>query len=192
MSIFSFRRFAVGVAVVAGSAFAVDPVSAAPLEREHYSGTDSFSFDDCGFVIEATSTFHGLFMLKEGRRGDATPYLFDNYDIHDVFTNPATGAWFTRDGNGMYKDLRIVNVGGTVYRFEAIEAGQPFVIRDSDGNVVIRDRGALRFGFTVDTLGDDNLDNDVFIEGTDELLADHGSHPGFYLDFCDIARDLIG
>jgi len=192
MSIFSFRRFAVGVAVVAGSAFAVDPVGAAPLVRERYSDTDRFSFDDCGFLIEGTSTFHGLFMLKEGRRGDATPYLFDNYDIHDVFTNPATGAWFTRDANGMYKDLRIVNVGGTVYRFESIEVGQPFVIRDSDGNVVIRDRGALRVGFTVDTLGDDNLENDVFIEGSNELLADNGSHPGFYLDFCDIARDLIG
>jgi hypothetical protein len=192
MSIFSIRKLALGVAVVAGSALAVDPAGAAPLEREHYSGTDSFSFDDCGFLIEGTTTFHGLFMLKEGRSGDATPYLFDNYDFQDVFTNPATGAWFTRDGSGMYKDLRIVNVEGTVYRFEAMEVGQPFVIRDSDGNVIIRDRGGLRFGFTVDTLGDDNLENDIFIDGSFELLADHGSHPGFYLDFCELANDLIG
>ena len=192
MSIFNIRKVALGLAVVAGAALVVEPAQAAPLVSEHYSGTDSGSFDDCGFQIDFASTFGGVFMLKEGRRGDATPYLFDNYSYDDVFTNPATGAWFTRHGEGMYKDLHIVNVEGTVYRFEAMEVGQPFVIRDSDGNVVIRDRGALRVGFTVDTLGDDNLDNDIFIEGTDELLADNGQHPGFYADFCDIANDLIG
>ena len=131
-------------------------------------------------------------MLKQGRRGDATPYLFDNYEYVNVFTNPANGKWFTRHGNGLYKDLHIVNIEGTVYRFESVENGQPFVIRDSNGNVVIRDRGQLRTGFTVDTLGDDNLENDIFIDGSFELLADHGQHPGFYVDFCDIARDLIG
>jgi hypothetical protein len=192
MSIFSIRTLALGVAAVAGSALAVEPVQAAPLAWEHYSGTDSGSFDDCGFQIDVTTTFGGVFMLKEGRRGDATPYLFDNYSYDDVFTNPDTGAWFTRHGEGLYKDLHIVNVEGTVYRFESMEVGQPFVIRDSDGSLVVRDRGQLRSAFTVDTLGDDNLDNDVFIDGSFELLADNGKHPGFYMDFCDIAADLIG
>jgi hypothetical protein len=192
MSIFSIRWLALGVAVVASSALVVESAQAAPLVREHYSGTDSGSFDDCGFQIDFTSTFGGVFMLKEGRSGDATPYLFDNYSYDDVFTNPATGAWFTRHGEGLYKDLHIVNVQGTVYRFEAMEVGQPFVIRDSDGNLVVRDRGHLRVGFTVDTLGDDDLENDIFIDGSFELLADNGPHPGFYMDFCDIAADLIG
>ena len=192
MSTLSLRKLALGVAIVAGSTVASGLADAAPLEREHYSGTDSFSFDDCGFLIEATTTFRGVFMLKEGRSGDVTPYLFDNYSNDVVFTNPATGAWFTRHSEGMYKDLHIVNVDGTVYRFESIEVGQPFVIRDSDGNVVLRDRGRLLVGFTVDTLGDTDLGNDIFIEGTFDLLADNGRHPGFYLDFCDIATDLIG
>jgi hypothetical protein len=189
---FSIRTLAVGVAALAGSALVVESAHAAPLEREHYSGTDSGSFDSCGFQIDFSTTFGGVFMLKDGRRGDATPYVFDNYSYDDVFTNPATGAWFTRHGEGLYKDLHIVNVDGTVYRFESIEVGQPFVIRDSDGNVVVRDRGLLRSGFTVDTLGDDNLDNDVFVDGSFELLADNGKHPGFYMDFCEIAAELIG
>jgi hypothetical protein len=192
MSIFSIRTLALGVAVVAGSALVVEPVQAAPLVQEHYSGTDSGSFDDCGFQIDFTSTFSGVFMIKEGRRGDATPYLFDNYSNDDVFTNPATGAWFTRHAQGLSKDLHIVNVDGTIYRYESIQVGQPFVIRDSEGNVVVRDRGHLRSGFTVDTLGDDNPDNDIFIDGSFELLADNGQHPGFYVNFCDIAADLIG
>jgi hypothetical protein len=192
MSTFSLRKLALGVAVVAGSTVATGPANAAPLEREHYSGTDSFSFDDCGFLIEGTTTFSGVFMLKEGRGGDATPYVFDNYSHDIVYTNPATGAWFTLHGEGLYKDLHIVNVEGTVYRFESMEVGQPFVIRDSAGNVVVRDRGRLLTAFTVDTLGDDNLENDIFIDGSFELLADNGRHPGFYTDFCDIAVDLIG
>ncbi len=56
----------------------------------------------------------------------------------------------------------------------------------------MRDRGRLLTVFTVDTLGDDILDNDIFIEVSFELLADNGPHPGFYMDFCDIAADLIG
>ena len=171
---------------------AVGTVKAKPLVREHYSGTDSFSFDDCGFQIDAVVTFSGLFMLKEGRRGDPTPYLFDNYEYRTVYTNPATGAWFSQSGNGLYKDLHIVNVDGTVYSFEAIEVGRPFQLRDMDGNLVIKDRGHLRTRFSVDTLGDNNLDNDIFIEGSFELVADNGAHPGFFLDFCDIANDLIG
>jgi hypothetical protein len=192
MSTFSLRKLALGVAVVVGSTVAAGRAHAAPLEREHYSGTDSFSFDDCGFLIEGTTTFSGVFMLKDGRGDDAPPYLFDNYSHDTVYTNPATGAWFTLHGEGLYKDLHIVNVAGTVYRFESMEVGQPFVIRDSNGNVVLRDRGRLLTGFTVDTLGDDDLGNDVFIDGSFELLADNGRHPGFYMDFCDLAAHLIG
>ena len=67
-----------------------------------------------------------------------------------------------------------------------MEAGQPFVMRDGDGNILFRDRGVLKSTFQVDTKGDTDLDNDVFIEGSFELLADHGRHPGFYVDFCEV------
>jgi hypothetical protein len=180
------------VAVAAGATAAVGSVHAEPIEREHYSGTESFSFDDCGFQIDGVTTFSGVFMLKEGRAGDATPYLMDNFKYQTVYTNPATGAFFVESANGLYKDLRIVNVEGTVYRFEAFYAGQPFRIHDMNGKLVIKDRGHLRVGFSVDTLGDSDLENDVFIDGSFEVLADNGAHPGFYIDFCSLATDLIG
>ena len=56
---------------------------AAPLEREHYSGTDSFDFDDCGFTVHEEVTFEGTFMLKAPRAQGAPPYLFDNYETHE-------------------------------------------------------------------------------------------------------------
>lgn len=178
--------------MIGASTLAAGMADAKPLEREHYSGTETFSFDDCGFTIDAETTFSGLFMLKEGKRGDPTPYYFDNYQYETVYTNPETDAWFTQSGNGIFKDIKIVNLSGTLYRFEAVENGRPFEIRDSAGNLIIKDRGHLRVTFVVDTLGDTDLENDVFIEGTFELLAEGGPHPGFFADFCDLANDLIG
>lgn len=174
-------------------AFTLAPgASAAPLVREHYSGVDTGTFDDCGFTIAFEVTFQGLFMLKQGRAGDPTPYLFDNYDVTEVLTNVATGDWMTITHNGLYKDLQITHVDGTVYSFVGVESGQPFVVRDSAGNVVLRDRGLLRLTFQVDTMGDADLENDIFIEDSFELLRDSGSHPAFYIEFCDIVTDVIG
>ena len=165
------------------------PAQARPLERENYSGTDSFDFDDCGFVIHNEVTFEGVFMLKAPRGDGAPPYFFDNYEAHEVLS--ANGRSLTIDHQGIYKDLRITHVSGTIYQFVAQEAGRPFVARDSDGNILFHDRGLLRTTFQVDTQGDSDLENDVFIEGTFELLADHGRHPAFYIDFCEIMTDYF-
>ncbi len=189
--VLSLTVLATLLAVPVGAPFAT-PVQAKPIEREHYSGADSGDFNCDGLDMHFEVTFSGLFMLKEGRKGDPTPYYFDNYEYHVVYTTvPDNGRWFTRDGNGLYKDMHITNVSGTIYEFEAMDAGQPFVIRDQDGNVVLRDRGRLLVRFVVDTKGDSDLSNDEFIEGSFELLADNGSHPGFYIDFCQLAKDLL-
>jgi hypothetical protein len=174
------KRF---IPIVALLALAVaGPVQAAPLEYEHYSGTDSFDFDDCGFVIHDEVVFEGVFMLKAPAEEGAPPRLFDNY--HSIETLTANGRTATIEHQGLYKDLHITLVEGTIYQFVAMEAGRPFTVLDADGNVLIRDRGVLFTTFQVDTMGDTDLDNDVFIDGSWSLLKDAGSHPGFYIDFC--------
>ena len=165
------------------------PAAGAPIERERYSGSDAFDFDDCGFVIHDEVTFEGVFMLKAPRSDGAPPYYFDNY--HNVETLTANGRTLTIEHQGLYKDLKITLVGGTVYQFVAMESGQPFVVRDSAGAVLIRDRGVLKTTFQVDTLGDTNLENDIFIENSWALLMDAGDHPGFYFDFCAYMRDYF-
>jgi len=167
---------------------------AAPLEREHYSGSDEGVWDDCGPTLHFEVTFRGLFILKEGRAGDPTPFLTDNYEWHTINSNPANGKWFSERGQGTYKDLRITNLHDTVYRFVAQESGSPYRIRTSDGRIVVTDRGLLRYTFDVDTKGDDDLSNDEFLSGPD-LLADHGSHAVFHMtseEYCAIVNDLLG
>jgi hypothetical protein len=161
------------------------PAHAAPIEWEHYSGTDSFDFDDCGFVIHDDVVFDGVFMLKAPESPGAPPRLFDHY--HSIETLSANGRTATIEHQGLYKDLHITQVEGTIYQFVAMEAGQPFIVRDADGNVLLRDKGVLFTTFQVDTKGDTDLSNDEFIDGSWSLLKDAGSHPGFYIDFCAVA-----
>jgi ethanolamine utilization protein EutP (predicted NTPase) len=159
---------------------------AAPIERERYAGTETGTEFTCGVTYEFEVTFSGLFMLKDGRAGDPTPYLFDNYQYRDVH-HDADGRGWILEGRGLYKDLQITHVEGTVYQFVAIEPGQPFSIRTLDGRAVLRDRGVLKTTFMVDTKGDFDLSNDEFIESSFEVLLDAGAHPGFYLaeeEFC--------
>jgi hypothetical protein len=162
--------------------------------ENHYSYVDYFSFEDCGFPVDVTASGNGQFRLRPGKHGDPTPYYFDNYEWHTVTTNPANGKWFREDGNGLYRDLHITNVEGTVYTFVAQETGRPYSLTTMDGTKLFVDRGRLLTTFQVDTHGDDDLSNDEFIEGSWALLDENGSHPGFFFegDFCEIVQELLG
>ena len=71
--------------------------------------------------------------------------------------------------------------------FESVEAGQSRMY-DSDGRLVARDRGNVRFRILFDTEGD-AVPGGIFLE---ELGAEaHGKHPGFD-DFCGLITPLIG
>lgn len=182
---------AASLLTVAAGAAGFGPALAAPLEKEHYEGTFTEEFDCDGIILRQEVSFQGLFILKQGRAGDSTPYLSDNYQYTARLTAvPDTGRWFTQEGNGLYKDRTITLVEGTTYQFDAMETGQPFVVRDMNGEVVLRDRGLLHTRFQVDTKGDADLSNDEYVDGSWELVADRGSHPGFYVD-CQFAKDLL-
>lgn len=167
------------------------PANAAPIVNERYAGTESFT--DCGgFQVE--STFSGRVMIK-----DATPatdgqffYLQDNYQYRDVITNPATGKFVVVRGNGIFKEVQARQVEGSVFTFMTHEAGQPFVVEDSSGRVVLRDRGMITLSYVFDTLGDSEPGGE-FLEDP-AVVRVSGPHPGFEeaFDFCALLTDLIG
>jgi hypothetical protein len=181
----------IGVLVVAGSS----PASAKPIEQEHYSfqQSDTFTETECGapITIDYHGEFSGVFKLKPGRHGDPTPYLFDNYSGVETYTNVANDKTATVFHQGLYKDVHVEHVAGTVYRFTAIETGRPAGAIGPDGEKLIFDRGRIRYTFLFDTMGDADLDNDVFLGDVGEPDV-AGPHPIFVGDgtFCDLL-DLL-
>ena len=170
----------------------VSPVAAAPLEREHYSfeDSDTFTVTDCGdpITIDWTVTGSGVFMLKDRKPGGPTPpYYFDNYSSVETYTNVANDKTATVKHQGLYRDVQIKLVEGTVYRFIAMDSGRPIVVMGPNGERLVADRGGIRFTFLVDTLGDADLSNDVFIEDVSDPKVS-GPHPVFVgdVDFCDL------
>jgi len=43
------------------------------IEQQHYSGTDSYTFDDCGFTLNGESEFYGQMLLRVDKGGQAFP-----------------------------------------------------------------------------------------------------------------------
>ena len=167
-------------------ALVVPAQAAPPVAHELYEGSDVYEFEVCGLAVRNEVSFSGNFMLKAPRSDGAPPYFMDNYDVVESWTVEGSDRVLTFEHNGVYKDIKITHVEGTVYRFDTLEAGQPYVIRDESGRVLLRDRGAIRWTFLVDTKGDTDLSNDVFLEEP-TVVTSHGPHPGLYRsdeDFC--------
>jgi hypothetical protein len=98
----------------------------------------------------------------------------------------------TFEGKSLSNEIKATLVEGTIYAFTTIEAGQPFVVRDADGNLVLRDRGVIRHVLTFDTLGD-GQPGGVLLEDT--IVGIGGPHPGFDMsedEFCAMVESLLG
>ena len=175
--------------VAACVALGAAPAGATVYEKGHYSGTDSFSYSHCGFPVDVAVEFSGVFRVREGKGKNAGAFFgHDNYSYREVHTNRDTGAWFVITGDGLFNETKARRVEGTVFEFRAIDAGQPFTVTDSDGNVVLRDRGVVRSTILFD-VGNDNVPGGTLIRETS--FETGGPHPGLDFDCEDIAG-LIG
>jgi hypothetical protein len=160
------------------------PASATTILREHYSGSDTFSYSDCGFEVAGVVEFSGVAHIRVGTGKDLNAFFaHDNYRFREVHTRVSTGDFFVVSGNGMFQETRATRVSGSIFEFSAVNAGQVFTVTDSSGNVVVRDRGVVRETILFDTLGDDTPGG-TFIESVS--LEFGGPHPGFDFDTCTL------
>lgn len=160
------------------------PVSATVVLREHWSDDYGFSFDDCGFWVDVSGHAEGIAHLRVGKGDLATAFfLHDNFSYLETWTRRDTGDSSTVGGNGLFQETRATRIEGTIFEFRAIVAGQPFTVWDSDGNVILRDRGVVRMSIEFDTLGDD-VPGGEFI--ADVSFSTHGPHPGLEFDPCSL------
>jgi hypothetical protein len=173
-------------AMAIGLAFDVGRAAATVIQQHHYSDTESFTLDECGFTLEGQVEASGQLLLRAEQTGQVF-LAKDTFSFRTVLTNPETGKWFVLHGHGVYHDIKATQISSTVYEVVAIEAGQPFVIEDSAGNVILRDRGVIRTTYLFETLGD-GRPSGYTIAVTD--VAVRGPHPSFDADFCEIAAEL--
>jgi hypothetical protein len=175
------------VAVIATLTFGTS-ASATVIGHQRFSDSYSFSYDDCGFPVDVNGQVSGRDQLRVLPGGQAFLDM-SSQTIREVDTNVETGKWFVVRGHAINHEIRGTQVDGDIYQFTSIEAGQPFVIEDSSGRVVSRDRGVIRETYLFDTLGD-GVPGGEFLG--DISIAVHGPHPGFAPDFpfCQIAAEL--
>ena len=57
-------------------------------------------------------------------------------------------------GHALFWEVTARHVARDIWEFTAHETGQPFVVEDSEGNLVLRDRGRVTFRALFDTEGD--------------------------------------
>ena len=171
-------------------------VEAEPLVRKHYDETFTEPFTDttCGDAITIDYTIHftGLLMIKPGRAGDPKPYFFENYSEVETFTNVANGLTVTITHQGLFKNLRVEHLEGTIIKITSIETGRQWAIFGPDGEKLMFDAGLIRYTQYFDTLGDGDPENDVFLG--EDPLSFAGPHPAragsIDILFCDLL-DLL-
>jgi hypothetical protein len=163
------------------------PAQATIVERGRFADSFTDSYDDCGFTVDVEGSFSGHYRIREGK-GDLESAFFFQQVLSWEETHSANGRSITLRGHAVTNEVRARHVEGSIFEFVTIEAGQPFAVYDGEGNLVLRDRGVIRFTFLWDTLGDDEPGG-VFIEELDVQFG--GPHPGWDLDWSEICALLV-
>ena len=184
------KRVVIGlVAMALLTVSAAASAQATILERFHFEDQWSFQ-EDCGFPVQVAGSGSGLFILREGKNKDDGVFPFmDRFTYRETWTNMETGEWFVIRGHQLVNEVKATHLGGTLFEFRLVEAGQPLVVEDSDGNVIERNRGSVRVTYLFDNGGDD-APGGLYLGDIDIRIA--GPHPGRDKHPCEYAVELIG
>src|SRR4051794_7685241 len=183
------------VATAGALAISVVMAGAVPAEATVYEhGTFAFEEgadqDLCGIAVHRDTVARGEFRTRTGK-GELDQAFFSHNSVKftDTYTNLETNATFSVDGIFNQMDVKATPLGGNVFEFKFREAGNT-VVRDADGDVVARDRGAIWVTMVFDTLGDSMPGGETVSETVDRVS---GPHPLFEEEaFCATVHDLIG
>jgi hypothetical protein len=168
------------------------PAQATVFDKGAFTFSESHVEDVCGIEVRHDFAVSGHFRDRTGK-GDLDQAFFgqSSVRIKDTWTNLETGDWMTNEARVTQMDVKATPLGGNVFEFKFREAGMG-TVRDMEGNVVLRDRGAIWMRIVFDTLGDGQPGGNVLAES---VIRVSGPHPGFEQDeeeFCATVHALIG
>ena len=170
-------RRLLGLVLALAALVAVPAAQATTFERIRLDAVP-YAFEEvqCGIEVQVEGTVSGLVNLRAGKGDKATAYFeHDVIAYRETWTAP-NGRFVTVTGKSSFNDVKAVPLGDSLFRFTLVEAGQPFRLFDSDGNLLIRDRGGVRFTIIFDTLGD-GTPGAIVVEELEPSVR--GPHPGF-------------
>jgi hypothetical protein len=184
------RRIVTGLLAAALVAASV-AASAQATVRERFREVAEWSFvEDCGFPVRVTGSGTSLFIIREGKNKDEGAFpVLNRFEYNETWTNVITGRWFVIRGNVLFNEVEATHVEGSIFQFRFVEAGQPFVVEDSDGRIVERNTGSVHGTFLFDTQGDDQPGGEWI---TEVVFRVAGPHPALDKHPCDYAVELIG
>jgi len=164
--------------ILAAAALAVVPTAQGAIFERFRFVDEPYSFpaEICGIEVQIEGTATGATRIRTGKGKRATAFFEHTNVAYSETWTAANGRFVTVTGRNVFNEVKAVPLGGNLFRFTAIEAGQPFRLYDSEGNLVLRDRGVIRFSAVFDTLGD-ATPGGVLVEEFEPSVR--GPHPGF-------------
>ena len=173
----SRRRVRLVLALAAAALAAAPAAHATTFERIRLDAAP-YAFEDmrCGIDVQVEGTATGIIKVRVGKGDKATAFFEHDVIAYRETWTAANGRFVTVTGKSSFNDVKAVALGDNLFRFTLVEAGQPFRLFDSHGNLLIRDRGSLRFTIVFDTLGD-ATPGGVVVEELEPSVR--GPHPGF-------------
>jgi hypothetical protein len=156
------------------------PAAAATVSREPYAWSDSGSYQ-CGdgSWIDWQAAGSGVLTVRQGKHGPSVTQ--DRFEWAAVDTRRSDGVSLYTTGHATSISSDARPLGGSVFELTSVLAGQPRVVRDAAGNLLARERGSVRTTILLDTLGDDDPENDVVL---DESVRVNGPHSD--AEICDL------
>ena len=162
------------------------PAEAAPPTRITEPVDFTFMDDDfcgAGLSVEVMGVGEERVQVAE-RRGET--YFSAQVNLDVTYTNTATGVTITTREISRFRDLHVTDNGdGTL---TVVNFGTGFAMQyDSDGRIIGKNTGQLRFETTIDLNGtpDDFEDDTVISESV--ILGSTGTND----DFCEVALDAL-
>lgn len=185
------RRLLGLLLAAAVAALAVVPAAQGAIFERFRFVDEPYSFEEeiCGIEVQIEGTASGHGRVRTGTGKVATAFFaLTNFAFSETWT-AANGRSVTVTGNAVFNEVKAVPLGGNVFRFTAIEAGQPFRLYDSQGSLLLRDRGVIRSSLVFDTLGD-ATPGGVVVEELEPSVR--GPHPGFFDEtLCPVLVPLL-
>ena len=179
----------VAALAITGSVLASAPATAKPIDKGHFHDVFTSDVYDCnGTPAQDAVNVRGNFVFNQ-RGSSPFPYYRESVRGTVVTTNLNTGGTYTNVFTANSKDQTIVDNGdGTITITVFASGGSRFY--DTNGKLVLRDPGTVRFAFDIDYNGTPgNPDDDVEIPDSFRLVRPStGNSDLSQRDFC---ADLV-